>query len=188
MTQFWYHHHPHHQQQQQQSLREWNKIKLSTTLCRNGDCEKVRALWVRFAAARSHPGKPRFETGMNYQRRKPNSTPPNRERARKLDLAETKTTQQGRQKKREWQAGRQATKGPQEAWREEESRRSKCVLVSRTVHKQPSERGERGERESQKKLEELWQQQQPREADFIAEELNGRTAKMRIFVVTSKLS
>jgi hypothetical protein len=56
------------------------------------------------------------------------------------------------------------------------------------VHKQPSERGERGERESQKKLEELWQQQQPREADFIAEELNGRTAKMRIFVVTSKLS
>lgn len=49
---------------------------------------------------------------MNYQRRKPNSTPPNRERAREPDLAETKTTQQGRQKKREWQAGRQATKGP----------------------------------------------------------------------------
>ncbi len=53
---------------------------------------------------------------MNYQRRKPNSTPPNRERAREPDLAETKTTQQGRQKKREWQAGRQAgNEGPQEA-------------------------------------------------------------------------
>jgi hypothetical protein len=76
-------------------------------LCRNGDCDKVRALWVRFAAARSRAGKPRLETGMNYQRRKPNSTPPNRERARELDLAETKTTQQGRQKKREWQSGRQ---------------------------------------------------------------------------------
>jgi hypothetical protein len=124
---------------------------------------------------------------MNYQRRKPNSTPPNRERARELDLAETKTTQQGRQKKREWQAGRQA--GRQRRAPRSSKRRRKQKIKVRSCEPHCAQTTKRATRAREpKNAGRIVATAAAKGTDFIAEELYGRTARTRIFLVTSKAS